>query len=130
MFIGCSEISISVIVLNMCNTLKLSVLFVCLGEVIKFFIAWGGGGQKKYQGSGLLGGGGQYPGWHYANIEHWGVPALCFPICWNCYLLELFVVYLLNSSSCTEEHPVKNHAPLARRSLNHGVLCQRPLRGP
>ena len=44
----------------MCNTLKLSGLFVCLGG-LTFFSVWMGGGvgeQKKLLGCGLLGRGG------------------------------------------------------------------------
>ena len=54
MLVGCSEIS--VFLLNMCNMLELSGLFVCPGGLNKFFSAWKeGGGQKKMPSCGLLG---------------------------------------------------------------------------
>ena len=39
MFVGCSEIIM--FLLNMCNMLEFSGLFVCPGGLIKFFSAWG-----------------------------------------------------------------------------------------
>ena len=44
--------SVLVLLLNMCETLGLSELFVCLGELIKSFSVWGD--RKKMLGSGLL----------------------------------------------------------------------------
>ena len=38
--------------------------------------------------------------------------------------------HLQNSFPCTGEHPVENHAPLTRQSLNHGLFFQMPLTNP
>ena len=68
MFVGCFEISISVIVKHVQSIEIIRVFFVCLG------------GQEKLLGFGLLGGGegDQYPGCHYAMT----LPALgCLTNC-------------------------------------------------
>ena len=44
--------SVLVLLLNMCEMLGLSELFVCLGELIKSFSVWGD--RKKMLGSDLL----------------------------------------------------------------------------
>ena len=61
MFVGCFEISISVIVKHVGSKLVKQVLvsseiFVCLGGPVKIFSAWegGGGGQRKLLGCCLL----------------------------------------------------------------------------
>ena len=38
--------SVEVLLLNMCNLLELSGLFVCLGVLVKFFSALEGGGGR------------------------------------------------------------------------------------
>ena len=50
--------SVEVLLLNMCNLLELSGLFVCLGVLVKFFSALeGGGGEGSIKNNcGLLGG--------------------------------------------------------------------------
>ena len=64
MFVGCPEISISIIA-YMWNILELSRLFVCLGELVKFFSAWWGGISGLWFARGD-----QYAGWHY--FKGWG----------------------------------------------------------
>ena len=58
MFVGCSEISISVIVKHV-QHMGIVRAFVSLGGIDKFFSAWGG--HKKMLGCGLLGGAGSLP---------------------------------------------------------------------
>ena len=49
--------SVEVLLLNMCNLLELSGLFVCLGVLVKFFSALEGGGEgSRKNNCGLLGG--------------------------------------------------------------------------
>ena len=42
-------------------------------------------------------------------------------------LLQLFVIYLLNSFSYNEKHPVKDYTPLTWQSFNYGVLRHKGL---
>ena len=49
---------VTVSLLNICNTLKLSGLFVCPGELARFFRAWG---KEKIAGLWFVRGE-QYPG--------------------------------------------------------------------
>ena len=55
MFVGCSEISISVIV-KQAQHVGIIRAFICLGGLINLSVPGGEGGQKKLLGCSLLGG--------------------------------------------------------------------------
>ena len=46
------------------------------------------------------------------------------------YLLLLFAFYLLNSFSGISERLFQTHMVLTWQSINYGLMCQRPLKGP
>ena len=89
-FVGCSEISISVTVKHVQNNGLISRLFVYLGELAKFFSVWG---PEKIAGLWFAfgeGGGHQYPGWYYVDISTF-VELKCG---FESFLLELEVMVL------------------------------------
>ena len=88
----------------MCNTLELSVLFICLGGLTKVFSAWGG--QKKLLGYGL---GGSLTRLTYVYIPNEHCAKGSFNFCEeiqkvrsNDYFLVSYVCSLFTSISLTE----------------------------
>ena len=62
------------------------------------------------------------------NIEPCSTPVVI--LSHSLKVLLLFAFYLLNSFSCISERPFQTHLLLTWQSINYGLMCQRPLKGP